>query len=210
MEKKDYEVLITRDIDSTESATVRVRAPDKQGAYEQAYDLAVNGEVAWETNDTYHGRNEPYSGAGIDDDVTEVTKPVTPTLDLFIERKVTITAQMVADWVTTAYEGGIQYWATTQAYLDKALFAELEADDLSSYPVYARPEYWERGGESELYDAETGKVFIDGVVSMASIAQAFHKLPEYRVKNLLDDGQYDAEDADVLIQTAVLGEVVFG
>jgi hypothetical protein len=172
--------------------------------------------VEWCANDMYmyQGAEPPYLGDCVENDVTEIR---TPEIKVFIERPIKITAQMVADWVTTAYEGGIAYWACDNVYLDAMLHSELYNDDISG-PVYARAAYWERGGRCQLSDAceieseenAVPAVFREGVISMESIAEAFHKLPDFRVANLLDDGVCDAEDCDVLIQYAIFGELVFG
>ena len=53
------------------------------------------------------------------------------SIKVFIERPIIVTGQMVADWVTTAYEGGITYWACDNEYLDADLFMELDNDDVA-------------------------------------------------------------------------------
>ena len=72
-------------------------------------------------------------------------------------------------------------------------------------------EYVLRGGNIQVNDAEEEEDVL-GTVDMDSLLDAIQKLKDDypRVYENIIDEEYDAEDADVFFQLAVMGEVTFG
>lgn len=115
--------------------------------------------------------------------------------------------QFLCDVFTTAFEGGVNYWADVQAYR----WQDREADGT----FYG----WLVDSEDE--DAEAVKVDI------AVIARGFGKFFQWVVDRGFgkdhyywqaieanstngDDGDYDAIVADIIVQLGLFGEVVYG
>ena len=98
-----------------------------------------------------------------------------------------LTPQQYTDIFTAAIEGGINYWASISGYVF--------SDDFAS---------------AFIYEEETGKV-----TSMASDSHvwkdAVAKAAKYMGQSLgLFYEEHDADSADVAMQFAILGEVVYG
>jgi hypothetical protein len=121
---------------------------------------------------------------------------------------ITATPQEVADWITTGFEGGINYWCDDAHYLDKELQEELSEGERG--PVYALGEYWERGGRMQIFDREDDTVSF--VIDYASVVDTLSKdcISNKLFAALKDGCQYDADDADALIQCVGFGEVIYG
>jgi hypothetical protein len=125
-------------------------------------------------------------------------------------------AQFLADIITTAVEGGIQYWARVTAY-------RWYSPDLDGGTAEPGP-----GGTANAY-----AIVVDGEdedqvgheVGLDDIARVLNGLrsaepPKYwnadAVRRVIaanrdnDAGDIDADDADVILQLAIFGEVVYG
>jgi hypothetical protein len=202
-----YEMIFTRDI--TESVRIQVVANGVMEAHDKGYEKVTgDSDLTWEVNS---GRSAPYLGGGMESIELVEHTPVMPAL-VKLFRYVQI--DVAIDWVITAIEGGITYWAGRFEYEPQDLYEELQAKQIPGITcgLYTSQEFWERGGALRIFDLEVqdGKeVAFPKLLTMDSIVSALPLLPTERVDRLLD-GQYDAEDADVLIQYAILGEVVFG
>jgi hypothetical protein len=129
--------------------------------------------------------------------------------------KITIdlTQEMFENVIVTALEGGSNYWY------------EINVDEFrSKLPIkagrynaltekIAKALFTDPTFEMKVYDIENPEEVL-GIVTQASMVKAF----EIASKNYVtqfgnitnEDGDYDADDADVLFQLAVMGEVVFG
>lgn len=130
------------------------------------------------------------------------------TFILKVERE--ITQQQVEDLLCSAFEGGSNYWALTHVTND-----EMEAVGASySFEVATR------GGEIKIEDAENYMQL--GVLNEERIKKAFELMalekdeegadcPYFKqhLRNFLDDNA-DAETADVFLQLAVMGKLVYG
>lgn len=104
-----------------------------------------------------------------------------------IESKRQVTQQEVDDVVTTALEGGITYWCDA---------AETDYDLGDGY----LSEVLTRGGDIKLHDAEDDKWYtltLDAFIRALGVC-------------MFDFEQYDALDADNVVQTAIFGEVIYG
>ena len=202
----DYKVLLTRDV--TESAMVNVTAQDKHSAYLAAYDQATEEGADWDINADSCGRNPPYLGDCIENDVMETErKPVLPARILL---PVNIEIDKAVDWIITALEGGIGYWSRRFEYEPRDLYLLLLGKQIPGVDtgLYTSFEFWERGGGIRLFDVEDNTPF-EKRLTMEAIVEALPQLHPEAIDRLINE-QYDIEDADVLIQFAVFGEVVFG
>ena len=129
----------------------------------------------------------------------------------------TVRQHNMIDLFTTACEGGIQYWATVEAYRhNDDDFAVNRARLLDRIAV-------DEDGAAEtscrhVLTAELVDVTLRRVVALP--AATFDLAPEWKrrlttlhfasAKPYFDDVDYDATDADVLAQVATLGRLVYG
>jgi hypothetical protein len=112
----------------------------------------------------------------------------------------------IKDLLTTAIEGGSNYWASLK----------LPADWKDKYGSVEEIPF--KGADIEVFDVETGELL--GVLNLASIQCGLQlmansedmkgrKVPERHFKNILVDND-DAETADVFLQLSVMTEIVYG
>ena len=138
-----------------------------------------------------------------------------------VKTEATITSADIANMVITAFEGGISYWCGEVELIEFTMcngwqpvstkrYDELMIDGCGPY---ANPELWEVDEHNIGYrftddEGET----IATILSVATILKALnHPLPNYEecIRRLLTE-EYDAADADVLVQSAIFNEVVYG
>jgi len=115
----------------------------------------------------------------------------------------------VSDLISTAFEGGSNYWASvvsTQAPTKITFRSELFASDAEPHRYYDWP--LNEGG-SVTIDADGES---EGELNLQSIEKGLELLAEKYPDRFVAicDEDYDAEDADVFLQLAILNEVVFG
>ena len=123
-----------------------------------------------------------------------------------INRRIEISDELIEDILCSAFEGGITYWADNISCEDRIDMKEV-------------------GGWKHEYLTRTKKKVaaihihaVDGDVrrlTKKSIIDALQKMdtPEYNYTKALNrilNEQYDADDADIVVQTACFGEVVYG
>jgi hypothetical protein len=131
------------------------------------------------------------------------------------EFKVSITTEHVfskeeiADLIVTALEGGINYWCRKAVMKENAITKDYfnvlpedqdkinYASDLISY-----------GGTLILFDAESSDKWELDIDKMLKGIDMHCTNMKKSPANLMDD--YDANDADAIVQYAVFGELVFG
>jgi hypothetical protein len=103
--------------------------------------------------------------------------------------KTTVTDQFLMDLLCTAVEGGIYYWAavTDTVRIDGYEYVEATLVDM------------EEGEDSEPMTITLDLLFL-------GVQNLIDQYP-WRI-SMLDD--HDAEDADVAVQMALFGEVVYG
>ena len=112
---------------------------------------------------------------------------------LFIPKK--ITQQDIDDIMSTALEGGINYWCCKAEVLESQYYGEYASDQIS------------RGGSLRLYDAESDDTWVLNLYKlMAGIVKAIES--GYVSSDNLDD--WDAADADAVVQCGLFGDLVFG
>ena len=125
--------------------------------------------------------------------------------------KITITVEisdkMIEDILCSAFEGGITYWAENVSCKDN--------DDMKKVGGW-KHEYLTKTKKKDaimyIHDIETGERY---PITKKSIIDALQKMdkPEYKYTKALNrilNGQWDADDADIVVQTACFGHVVFG
>lgn len=124
---------------------------------------------------------------------------------LKVEMEVTITQEDVDDIMATALEGGITYWCC-------------EAEVVGEYLGKYASDQISRGGILKLYDNEEDEVyeltlekFKKGVMMYLSDPQApYNIIDGDRGDYILDCGMVDGDVADMIVQYALFGEVMFG
>lgn len=116
--------------------------------------------------------------------------------------------QVIEDLIITALEGGSNYWYWIEEFP-------------SNFPAGNEPLavrffdfIWNFKGKMKIYDIESDpkKPELLGTISKESVKEAFNIMAKeysYNLGNILQDN-WDANDADVLFQLAVMGKVIFG
>ena len=123
-----------------------------------------------------------------------------------INRRIEISDELIEDILCTAFEGGITYWANNVSCEDR--------EDMKKVGGY-KHEYLTKTKKkiAALYvHAEDGNV---RRLTKKSIIDALQKMdtPEYKYTKALNrllNGDWDSDDADIVVQTACFGEVVYG
>lgn len=116
--------------------------------------------------------------------------------------KVIVTAQDIDDIMATALEGGINYWCNS---------VEVEGEYLGEYAS----DQISRGGALILYDDEEDKEYkltlpmlMDGISMAIQKGYTYHGWLQPDGK--LDLCNFDAIDADVVVQFAIFREIIYG
>jgi len=127
-----------------------------------------------------------------------------------IERRKTkkITKQDIIDLFVTALEGGSNYWYYIPTIPAGVREIKTETGMATSEAI---GEYILRGGNIQINDAEDEEEVL-GTVDMTSLLEAIDLLKSdytHAYENIIDE-EYDADDADIFFQLAVMGEVTFG
>ena len=118
-----------------------------------------------------------------------------------------ISDKLIEDILCSAFEGGITYWADNVSCEDKEDMKKVKGwkheyltkTKLKDAVMYIHDTY-----SSEKHPI-TKKSIIDALQKMDD--------PEYKCTKALNrilDEEYDADDADIVVQTACFGEVVYG
>jgi hypothetical protein len=121
-----------------------------------------------------------------------------------MQTKHKLTSEDLSDLVCTAMEGGISYWARANSYKNPSkVKVEYKHIDLCLI---------DDNHGVMIADADRDGAFDPFLLCPSVIEKGLDKLQELypdRYARVLE-GQYDAEDADVLIQLGAFGEIVFG
>ena len=124
-----------------------------------------------------------------------------------ITRTVEISDELIKGVLCSAFEGGITYWAGNVSCKDN--------DDMKKVKGW-KHEYLTKTKKKDavmyIHDIETGEKY---PITKKSVIDALQKMdnPEYKYTKALKrilDGQWDADDADIVVQTACFGEAVYG
>ena len=138
-----------------------------------------------------------------------------------VQPVVEVSAKDLAYWVTTAFEGGSNYWIDYANPVERTAsgWHNIGNDTAKARiglkpdegPLYAEGKFWsdkELGYVIQVEDEDLPKV-----LTANRVLAGFGRLVKdgrHKVVASLLDGQYDAEDADLLIQYAMFDEVVYG
>ena len=124
--------------------------------------------------------------------------------------KVAIHYEMFEDWMVTAIEGGSNYWYSIQdGAMPKSIVAKYESEKLPFSILFSKA-IWIDKLSIPVHYIETGEVL--GSIDMKSVKKALEAICEHHseIFESLMNGHFDAEDADVFFQYAVIGELTFG
>ena len=114
-----------------------------------------------------------------------------------INKTETITDEEVNDLLTTAFEGGINYWC-----------CEVKINT-NPHDVKYASEVISNGGTLDIEEDETGETKELNLTNMLKgIVLGMEWAEVDNVQDLMDG--YDAETADVIVQYALYGEIVYG
>jgi hypothetical protein len=128
-----------------------------------------------------------------------------------LELKMTmpVSYEVFENIIVTAIEGGSDYWyllgdlAPVRAWAKKNGIENKPIAIKIAKALFNDPEFM-----LDVYDLENEDDVL-GTLTQASLLQAMEAHPEEALLFIREDG-FDADTADVLFQTAVMGEVVFG
>ena len=124
-----------------------------------------------------------------------------------INRRIEISDELIEYILCSAFEGGITYWAENISCKDNK--------DMKKVGGY-KSEYLTKTKKKDaviyVHESETGEKY---PITKKSIIDALQKMdtPEYnytKALNRLLNGDWDADDADIVVQTACFGSVVYG
>ena len=119
---------------------------------------------------------------------------------VMVKTEVAITQQRVEDLLCGAFEGGSNYWA----YF---VVSKKQKQGVKIDYIY---EIATRGGEITINDRETGETL--GFLNEESIKKGLQLMAEKYPNRFIDvvNENDDADTADIFVQLAVMGELVFG
>ena len=124
-----------------------------------------------------------------------------------INRRIEISDELIEYILCSAFEGGITYWAENISCKDNK--------DMKKVGGY-KSEYLTKTKKKDaviyVHESETGEKY---PITKKSIIDALQKMdtPEYKYTKALNrllNGDWDSDDADIVVQTACFGEVVYG
>lgn len=128
-------------------------------------------------------------------------------------QNVKLSLDAVSDLISTALEGGSNYWYQIVGYdkPDAITFrSSLFKDDEEPHPYYDFP--LNKGGAVHFEADGAGEDKQVFTLNLESIHRGLNlmldKCPS-RVASIVDES-YDAEDADVFLQASLFGEIIFG
>lgn len=119
-----------------------------------------------------------------------------------------VTAQHIADLMTTAFEGGSGYWCGVQSFTLKR--PNIQAKDC---PWYADTDTWSNPFTIVFYDVEDEAEMwtLDNDKLAEGIKAYAQKYPEDFTRDFAEDAyEGDADDADTALQIILFGKVVYG
>lgn len=121
--------------------------------------------------------------------------------NLKVEIEVEVSNEDIDDIVSSALEGGINYWCCSAEIGEEEYLGEYASEQIS------------RGGTLILYDSEDDETYVltkeNLLKGIAQAIKAGHGI-SWIEEGKLDLCTFDAGDADLVVQYALFGEVVFG
>jgi len=123
-----------------------------------------------------------------------------------INRRLEISDELIEDILCTAFEGGITYWADNVSCEDNK-----DMKEVSGWKHEYLTKTKKKNAVMYIHTIEGGKVKITKSLIIEALQQMDD--PEYKCTQALNrilEQTYDADDADIVVQTACFGEVVYG
>jgi len=126
--------------------------------------------------------------------------------------EVPISAQCLCDILSAAFEGGINYWLSTYETSHPSTLTTLPKGERLECQ-YMAPAY---GGTVRLYSTDLDETEGPYLLNQGNLLTAISRAAKegrFQIEVYegdLDASDIDAEVADVIVQYAVLGEIVFG
>ena len=123
-----------------------------------------------------------------------------------ITRTVEISDKLIEDILCTAFEGGITYWADNVSCEDNK-----DMKEVSGWKHEYLTKTKKKDAAMYIHTVEGGKVKITKSLILEALQQMGD--PRYKCTKALSrilEETYDADDADIVVQTACFGEVVYG
>ena len=123
-----------------------------------------------------------------------------------ITRTVEISDKLIEDILCTACEGGITYWAVNVSCEDNK-----DMKEVSGWKQEYLTKTKKKDAVMYIHTMEGGKVKITKSLILEALQQMGD--PKYKCTKALSrilEETYDADDADIVVQTACFGEVVYG
>jgi len=125
-----------------------------------------------------------------------------------LEVKYELSNEAISDLLATALEGGSNYWADHIKYKKPLNFANTKEGEEKfihiSYPM-------NEGGEITIRDRENKDK--EYTLNLHKIRRGLKRMARgkyaFRFQNIVKE-DYDAEDADIFLQFAVLGDCIYG
>lgn len=127
----------------------------------------------------------------------------TEKFEVKAEINVTLTQEDIDDIMCSALEGGICYWASEAEVVEEKRCADWGHEQIA------------RGGALILYDAESSdkwelnlEKFLNGVKLW--LQNGGDRYGALQKDGTLDTGEIDGEMADMIVQYALFGDVIYG
>ena len=123
-----------------------------------------------------------------------------------INKRLEISDELIEHILCSAFEGGITYWANNVSCEDNK-----DMKEVGGWKHEYLTKTKKRDAVMYIHTMQGGKVKITKSLIIEALQQMDD--PEYNytkaLNRLLNDG-WDADDADIVVQTACFGEVVYG
>ena len=139
-------------------------------------------------------------------------------MNISLQVDLVITQELLDAILVTAFEGGINYWCSgAQQNNEEAIFGRDFNDSNFAFYVDQKHRFC-----YELYDTDSGDSFHNNVkgigytdLTIESLVKGIRKYIYHQNSmnepiNILAEGTWDVNDADMIVQFAVFGELVFG
>ena len=124
-----------------------------------------------------------------------------------INRRIEISDELIEYILCSAFEGGITYWAENISCKDNE-----DMKKVGGWKHKYLTKTKKKDAVMYIHESETGEKY---PITKKSIIDALQKMdtPEYKYTKALNrllNGDWDSDDADIVVQTACFGEVVYG
>ena len=123
-----------------------------------------------------------------------------------------LSEETVRDIITTAIEGGINYWAgldnSKQEYQDAIQRLKQKHEELYYESIVI--ELWNNHDSLTLYDLDDDTRYTLSKDDFVKGCELYETHTGKSIVKAFDDSDFDANDADMIFQYAIFGEVIFG